>query len=339
MTQSDLTNFKNGIFALNTRRFGFIAEIMIKQIFGCVFSKDKPSDASKTKVGENQKNFDLYSEEFGNIEVKFSRVLESEPVISELSAFDVILNSKSNIDRILKSSNKENFDCNIQQVKPKFFHTLFYGLFFEDKIKIYSISDVEYLRKITDSKFSGSDKQHSGNKGEGQFHIKQSNIEIHNEFFNMDYSYENLFDLFQNTKNKIINEIEEFLIDDINCKDFNTNSIHKFLFPKGKLTKRFDTHIEKIRDFSTKYNQYKKLGEYELDYLFAELTKFRKQSLTIKKDILLRFVKYYSKSSGIGVKSTELNRLKNKIVQLNPSDDIEILYNSLKGELDRLGEI
>lgn len=339
MTQSDLTNFKNGIFALNTRRFGFIAEIMIKQIFGCVFSKDKPSNASKTKEGENKKNFDLYSEEFGNIEVKFSRVLESESVISELSAFDVILNSKSNKDRILKSSNKENFDCNIQQVKPKFFHTLFYGLFFEDKIKIYSISDVEYLRKITDSKFSGSDKQHSGNEGEGQFHIKQSNIEIHNEFFNMDYSYENLFDLFQNTKNKIINEIEEFLIDDINCKDFNTNSIHKFLFPKDKLTKRFDTHIEKIRDFSTKYNQYKKLGEYELDYLFAELTKFRKQSLTIKKDILLRFVKYYSKSSGIGVKSTELNRLKNKIVQLNPSDDIEILYNSLKGELDRLGEI
>ena len=339
MTQSDLTNFKNGIFALNTRRFGFIAEIMIKQIFGCVFSKDKPSNASKTKEGENKKNFDLYSEEFGNIEVKFSRVLEAESVISELSAFDVILNSKLNKDRILKSSNKENFDCNIQQVKHKFFHTLFYGLFFEDKIKIYSISDVEYLRKITDSKFSGSDKQHSGNEGEGQFHIKQSNIEIHNEFFNMDYSYENLFDLFQNTKNKIINEIEEFLIDDINCKDFNTNSIYKFLFPKGKLTKRFDTHIEKIRDFSTKYNQYKKLGEYELDYLFAELTKFRKQSLTIKKDILLRFVKYYSKSSGIGVKSTELNRLKNTIVQLNPSDDIEILYNSLKGELDRLGEI
>lgn len=339
MTQSDLTNFKNGIFALNTRRFGFIAEIMIKQIFGCVFSKDKPSDASKTKEGENKKNFDLYSEEFGNIEVKFSRVLESESVISELSAFDVILNSKSNKDRILKSSNKENFDCNIQQVKPKFFHTLFYGLFFEDKIKIYSISDVEYLRKITDSKFSGSDKQHSGNEGEGQFHIKQSNIEIHNEFFNMDYSYENLFDLFQNTKNKIINEIEEFLIDDINCKDFNTNSIHKFLFPKGKLTKRFDTHIEKIRDFSTKYDQYKRLGNYQLDYLFAELTKFRKQSLTRKKDILLRFVKYYSKSSGIGVKSTELNRLKNTIVQLNPNDDIERLYNSLKGELDKLGEI
>lgn len=108
MTQSDLTNFKNGIFALNTRRFGFIAEIMIKQIFGCVFSKDKPSNASKTKEGENKKNFDLYSEEFGNIEVKFSRVLESEPVISELSAFDVILNSKSNIDRIIKSGDKKN---------------------------------------------------------------------------------------------------------------------------------------------------------------------------------------------------------------------------------------
>lgn len=339
MTQSDLTNFKNGIFALNTRRFGFIAEIMIKQIFGCVFSKDKPSDASKTKVGENKKNFDLYSEEFGNIEVKFSRVLESEPVISELSAFDVILNSKSNIDRILKSSNEKNFDCNIQQVKPKFFHTLFYGLFFEDKIKIYSISDVKYLQKITDPKFSGSDKQHSGNNGEGQFHIKQSNIEIHNEFFNKEYSYEDLFDLFQNTKNKIINEIEEFLIDDINCKDFNTNSIHKFLFPKGKLTKRFDSHIEKIRDFSAKYDQYKELGEYKLDYLFAELTKFREQSLTRKKEILLRFVKYYSKSSGIGVKSTELDRLKNTIEQLNPSSDIERLYNSLKGELNKLGEI
>lgn len=339
MTQSDLTNFKNGIFALNTRRFGFIAEIMIKQIFGCVFSKDKPSNASKTKEGENKKNFDLYSEEFGNIEVKFSRVLESEPVISELSAFDVILNSKLNKDRILKSSNKENFDCNIQQVKPKFFHTLFYGLFFEDKIKIYSISDVEYLRKITDSEFSGSDKQHSGNEGEGQFHIKQSNIKIHDEFFDKEYSYEELFDLFQNIKNKIIDEIKEFLIDDINCKDFNTNSIHKFLFPKGKLTKRFDSHIEKIRDFTTKYDQYKRLGNYELDFLFSELTKLREQSLTRKKEILRRFVNYYSKPSWIGEKTPELDRLKNTIVQLNPRDDIEKLYNSLKGELDKLGEI
>jgi len=339
MTQSDLTIFKNGIFTLNTRRFGFIAEIMIKQILGCVFSKDKPSDASKTKKGENKKNFDLYCEEFGNIEVKFSRVLESEPVISELSAFDVILNSKSNIDRIIKSGDKKKFDCNIQQVKPKFFHTLFYGLFFEDKIMIYSISDVEYLKKITDPEFSGSDKQHSGNEGEGQFHIKQSNIEIHDEFFDKEYSYEDLFDLFQNIKNKIIDEIEEFLIDDINCKDFNTNSIHKFLFPKGKLTKRFDSHIEKIRDFTTKYDQYKRLGNYELDFLFSELTKLREQSLARKKEILLRFVKNYSKSSWIGVKSTEFDRLKNIIEQLDPSSDIEGLYNLLKGELDKLGEI
>lgn len=130
MNQTELTNFKNGIFALNTRRFGFIAEIMIKQYLNCVFSKDKPNNATKSKIGENIKNFDLYCEEYGNIEVKFSRVLESERSISEISAFDVILNLKSNAERILKSTDKKDFDCNIQQVKPKFFHTLFYGLFF-----------------------------------------------------------------------------------------------------------------------------------------------------------------------------------------------------------------
>ena len=61
---------------------------MIKHHFDCMYSNDKPDDATKSKEGEKAKNFDLYSERYGNIEVKFSRVLESESSINEPSAFD-----------------------------------------------------------------------------------------------------------------------------------------------------------------------------------------------------------------------------------------------------------
>ena len=56
----ELDQFKKGIFELNTRRFGTVAEIMIKHHFDCMYSNDKPDDTTKSKEGEKAKNFDLY---------------------------------------------------------------------------------------------------------------------------------------------------------------------------------------------------------------------------------------------------------------------------------------
>ncbi|WP_314435076.1 hypothetical protein [uncultured Streptococcus sp.] len=335
MDQFELDQFKKGIFELNTRRFGTVAEIMIKYHFDCMYSNDKPDDATKSKKGEKAKNFDLYSENYGNIEVKFSRVLESESSITEPSAFDIIMNSKSNSTRIVKSSEVKSFDCNIQQVKPKFFHTLFYGLFFGDEIRIYKISDVEYLEKKDNPEFSGSDSQHFGNEGEGQFHIKDSNLSFHDQFRVKNFSYEELFNLFKDIKDSVVTEVEQFLVEDINCENLNSNVIYNFLFPNKSLTKKFNKHIEKIKIFTTQYNQYRESREYGLDFLSVELERLKKQSVNRKKDILQRFADMYS-GGKISVTSEELERLKEEI-NITDGNNIEDLYTSLKNELTRLG--
>ncbi|WDM38059.1 hypothetical protein [Streptococcus parasuis] len=185
-------------------------------------------------------------------------------------------------------------DCNIQQVKPKFFHTLFYGLFFGDKIRIYKISDVDYLEKKDNPEFSGSDSQHFGNEGEGQFHIKDSNLSFHEQFRVKDFSYEELFNLFKDIKNSVVTEVEQFLVEDINCENFNNDLIYNFLFLNKSLTKKIKEHIEKIKIFTSQYNQYRESREYGLDFLSVELKRLKKQSVNRKKDILQRLADMYS---------------------------------------------
>ena len=77
----------------------------------------------------------------------------------------------------LPSTTKERFDCNIQQVKPKLFDYLIYGIVFTDTTFVYKIhtSEVESINQY-------SNKQHRGNVGEGQFHIKNSNIDEHQKY-------------------------------------------------------------------------------------------------------------------------------------------------------------
>ena len=86
---------------------------------------------------------------------------------------------------------KEKFACNIQQVKPKEFDILYYGIFFDDKIEIFSAKKTQISRMPNYSK-----KQHKGNKGEGQFHIKNKNIAQHRKKYKKDVmTYEELYEL------------------------------------------------------------------------------------------------------------------------------------------------
>lgn len=125
----------DGIFNLETIRFGKIPEIMIKRKYGYSF----PEGTTK---------YDLISESGEPVEVKFSCVREKEVDITEENALSVCLeNAEICTDRKVKSKDYQNanFDCNIQQVKPDLFKFLYYGLFFEDRIAIFKMNSEDIV--------------------------------------------------------------------------------------------------------------------------------------------------------------------------------------------------
>lgn len=178
----EIEEFRDGIFALNTRRFGKVAELMIRKMFNL---KDSDNLAYDLKTSDEEK-----------IEVKFSRVLKKcSSEINEKNLIKSVI--ASNLDNRMLSfdmAKKSLFDCNIQQVKRKEFKYLYYGCFFEDKIMICRIKSSDIAK---DAKILYSDHQHRGNTGEGQFHIDNSTINDHiNKYLVKWIIYEELYDMF-----------------------------------------------------------------------------------------------------------------------------------------------
>lgn len=171
---------REGIFALRTRRFGTVAELMIKRL---------------VKLGKGQNQFhDLYDDaDKKRIEVKFSTVMKgAETTVTEDTVLRCIEEAIA-ANRMVVFDEWENFkfDCNIQQIKRVEFDVLYYGLFFADCIKIFRITSEEIGRQI-----AYSDKQHKGNEGEGQFHINKDTFQFHlNNYLYQTLTYEKLYEL------------------------------------------------------------------------------------------------------------------------------------------------
>ena len=148
---NEIKEFRDGIFALRTRRFGTVAELMIEALYSFTKSHNQFHDRYD-EVGHQR------------IEIKFSTVMKAnEAVINRSNAIDQC--KKANLgNRALNSTEmyEYDFDCNIQQVKRLEFDVLYYGLFFADRIVIFKMHSSEIL-----SCFGYSDKQHKGNEGEG----------------------------------------------------------------------------------------------------------------------------------------------------------------------------
>ena len=180
---NEIREFRDGIFALRTRRFGTVAELMIEALY---------------KFSRSHNQFHDRFDEVGNqrIEIKFSTVMKAnESVITRFNVIDQC--KKANLgNRALYSDDMYDydFDCNIQQVKRSEFDVIYYGLFFADKIAIFKMDSDEILDCL-----GYSDKQHKGNEGEGQFHLNSSTIDYHmdNHFIQW-LTYEDLYDLFYN---------------------------------------------------------------------------------------------------------------------------------------------
>ena len=173
----EIEEFKMGIFSLNTRRFGTLAELMIQLLYKLFDSRNLAFDK---KNKQNKK-----------VEIKFSRVMKKNKETIKIK--NVISQAKkaNTKERMVKFSDEAIFDCNIQQIKTKDFDVLYYGLFFDDKILIYKI-DSKDVKSIP----GYSNKQHRGNEGEGQFHINNTNINIHKKYLDKELSYEDLYEMF-----------------------------------------------------------------------------------------------------------------------------------------------
>ena len=158
--EQKIIDFRDGIFALRTRRFGTVAEIMIQKLV----------NASKSL---NQFH-DLYDEAEGKrLEVKFSTVLKAnEAVINEANILEQCLKANT-ANRAMRSHEIHSypFDCNIQQVKRTEFDLLYFGLFFADRIAVFNAESHEIK-----SMLGYSDFQHKGNEGEGQFHLNRHQL-------------------------------------------------------------------------------------------------------------------------------------------------------------------
>lgn len=184
-TSPKIKEFRDGIFALRTRRFGTVAEIMIKHLYNMSESHDLA--------------FDKYSQTEGRVEVKFSTVMkENDDKICDTNVISQC--KKANLaNRSMKSSDVKKgvaFDCNIQQVKTSEFQVLYYGLFFADYIQIFAMTKEQVLNCP-----GYSNKQHRGNEGEGQFHLNQATISHHMQhYLKKVLTYEELYDLFSKIK-------------------------------------------------------------------------------------------------------------------------------------------
>ena len=177
----NINEFRDGIFALRTRRFGNVAEIMIEKIYRLENS--------------NKLNYDRFDAvENKKIEIKFSTVMkENDERINSSNVIEQCL--KANIaNRAMKFADikQYKFDCNIQQIKCNEFDVLYYGLFFADAILIFKISSNDILKLD-----NYSNKQHRNNECEGQFHINNDNLKFHiDNFLIKQLTYDDLYKLF-----------------------------------------------------------------------------------------------------------------------------------------------
>jgi hypothetical protein len=181
----DGEKFRDGIFALRTRRFGSVAECMVKRLRK--YSKAKSvfhdlfDDARKHKI-----------------EVKFSVVQKkAETTVTEETVLRCIEEAVAENRMVAFSEwSQHRFDCNIQQVKRAEFDVLYYGLFFSDCVQIFRLESQEIKENAQGGRIGYSDRQHKGNIGEGQFHINARTLQIHlDHYLYKTLSYDELYGL------------------------------------------------------------------------------------------------------------------------------------------------
>jgi len=178
---NNIQSFIEGVFSLQTRRFGTLAELVILEKYNL---------SSKT---DNQ-HYDATDSKGKKIEIKFSRALRSnnnkitKNNILKETVYSAIHNRALSHNDFID----ESFDSNIQQIKRCEFDILYYGLYFIDKVAVFTVNseDVENIKGY-------SNFQHKGNEGEGQFHINANTIDYHMDNHFLEWiTYQDIYSMF-----------------------------------------------------------------------------------------------------------------------------------------------
>lgn len=186
----NIDQYKQGIFSLRTN-FGELAQLMLQKDMGL-----HPS---------NDNSYDLKDDNGRRIEVKFSRAYKKDIPITASNAIDLCSNCSTMVYESSESEKRSaDYDCNIQQLKPDCFDSLYYGVFFSDKIEIFhaprsafpdSVDSFIEDKAAARKKLPGYALQHKGGE-ECQFHIKKTTHKHHREHYHVkDLTYEELYDL------------------------------------------------------------------------------------------------------------------------------------------------
>jgi hypothetical protein len=181
----DGERLRDGIFALRTRRFGSVAECMVKRMLKCSLARSLFHDLYDPTLQHR-------------IEVKFSVVQKkAERTVTEQTVVRCIEEATAEKRMVAFSDwQHQRFDCNIQQVKRAEFDVLYYGLFFSDCIQIFRIESKDINENSRGGRIYYSDFQHKGNVGEGQFHINSGTLQVHLDYYlHRTLTYEELFQL------------------------------------------------------------------------------------------------------------------------------------------------
>lgn len=188
--ERNIEQFKRGIFSLRTN-FGEFAQLMIQRDMGLL-----PADDN---------SYDLKDDEGHRIEVKFSRAYKKDIPLTEENAIELCTSCSTMIYSSDKAEDKSSdYDCNIQQLKPDCFDSLYYGVFFSDKVEVFcaprskfpdSIESFLNNKAAARRKLPGYALQHKGGE-ECQFHIKKTTHKHHHKHYHIkDITYEDLYDL------------------------------------------------------------------------------------------------------------------------------------------------
>lgn len=191
----NIDQFKQGIFSLRTN-FGELAQLMLQKDMGL-----HPSDDN---------SYDLKDDDGRRIEVKFLRAYKKDIPITASNAIELCSNSSTMVyDSTESEKRSSDYDCNIQQLKPDCFDSLYYGVFFSDKIEIFHAPRSEFPDSVDSfiedkaaarRKLPGYALQHKGGE-ECQFHIKKTTHKHHREHYHVkDLTYEELYDLLDSEK-------------------------------------------------------------------------------------------------------------------------------------------
>lgn len=227
----EVSKMSDGIYNLDTIRFGKIPEIMIKLL-------------KKYSYAVGTSEYDLLNKN-EKIEVKFSIAREMEnDEIDESNVLSVCINNSELRDRRIEKAERCNskFDCNIQQIKPDLFDILIYGVFFKDSIVIFEMNS-KYIQD--------------------NFNLRKSNIykELVSKLNRIDNTFKKLSDetIKKSDKTRIKKQLKgicSLSIKDIKVENpiITKSTINKFKAFEKKLELDFDKNFKKYKKFVESIN-------------------------------------------------------------------------------------